>query len=175
MSQKSQAKAVHLDTPPPRVWAARYSAVVGDAIASSNVELNAALPSAQLQWAIQVAPEWSLDPWPTDVTDLKVLAVAKFKALFDYAAQLTGNDRVSLERDLRRQFPTLIGTNDGVKQCPVTAIIRAEDGKAEWEVTVPEAGALPRGILSTEMGPRDPYKLLVQNLIRADLMGRLGR
>jgi hypothetical protein len=177
-------RAVTSDSPPPMLWAAKYEAVVTSDIESASLTLNDAVPAADLQRILSIPPEWTVDSWPPSSTDPQTLALAKIKALLDFDAQLPsggsgGNDSAGIRAHLSAAFPGVgAGRAKGAKNAKVfgiKAVVRLEDGQAEWEVAVPAAGEFPTGITSEDLDPGAPLKVFLQNIARADVLKRMGR
>ncbi len=166
--------------PPEIVWAARYTASVTVDLEESSLRLNDGLPHGRLRGALATPPEWTLDPWDASEADLERLALDKLKALLDFDAGLGANSSAEIRQALDERFPEIAaarrlkGSATVFKRFEVTALVLADDGAANWELVTPSAGDFAPG-LGPSLDSGAPLKVFVQNLIRADLLTRLGR
>jgi hypothetical protein len=175
-------RAISSDVAPTIFWAARYDAVVTSDIVSSSLTLNDALPTTDLQRVLSIPPEWTLseNDWPPAASDPQTLALAKIKALLDFGAQIPDGSSSEIRSSIATALPGLasgagqeIGAT-AIKQFTVKSIVRLADGQAEWEVTVPAAGAFPAGISDQNLDQGSPLKLFLQNVTRADVLAKMG-
>lgn len=183
---KWKTQSIATDSPPPLIWAAKYEATVVTNLEASRLVLNRTVPERDLARALSIPPEWTLEPWPTDESNLERLALTKLKALLDFDAQLSGISSSAVRGNLAAAFPELgpdlfrSGRSASAKAAArkvfqVEALIRLDDGQAQWSVEVPGEGALPPGIQSAELESGSSLKVFIQNVSRADILGRLGR
>ena len=168
--------ATTTDTPPPQLWAARYQATFRSRIEDAGLTLNPALPHSELLRTLSIPPEWTPEPWLATERDPHVLALTKLKILLDFDARLTAGSSAEIRERIAASFPKVASARrDNLKAFQVEALVRLADGQAEWSVAVPEDGDLPPGIRTAELESGANLKIVIQNLVRADLLERLGR
>lgn len=164
------------DSPPPKLWAAKYTATVRSGLSNSSFVLNDAAPPDAVSEALRTPPTWPVSNWPSGETDPQRLALLKLKALLDADAGLSANSSAAVRQQLQERFPSIAWNRPKAneQEFMIEAIVRLNDGQPEWGVVHPGVGALPNGIRSDALESGADLKVLIQNLVRADLMQKLG-
>lgn len=166
---------------------ATYTALVSTDVISSELEIGSA--AERVRDTLESAPEYA-DAWPprplaTSLdrrTDIRTLALARLKTLFDFGAQLPDGQVGEVRQHMAARWPEILaptpessaGKEGPYERIRVTAIVRA-DGNPEWgfERSPTSGRPLPFDAKETR-GRRPELDLFVQNLVRADIETRLA-
>jgi hypothetical protein len=156
---------------------ATYTAEVFETVRHSTLSIVDPLTRRQVT-ALRTPPEWTLSGWtsvtPGSPREFEHLALLKMKALLDFDAGLPNGSSQAIIDGLAKRFgPRAFRPTDG-NALRVTVVVR-DDGKAEWGAEVDGSNELPLGITDSSLDPGRPLKVLVQNLVRADIQQHLER
>ena len=172
-------RSVFAVTPtPPQQQLVVYTAVIGLELERSTLSFNASVDHAQIVTAVETPPEWTLTPWPPTRTntdaDVTIFALAKLKAIFDFAAQLPDGSTQEIKNAIDTRFP-LVRSERAVptahyKRFAVEASIM-DDGKTQWGYDIPGGDDFPPGVVARMQ--ESELDIFIQNLVRADLQQRL--
>jgi len=158
---------------------AKYTALVSTEVLSSSLTV---MPDADraleaLQAAPDYAPAWPPRPLAatfSSVRDVRLLALARLKTLFDFGASLPDDDIGVLRRSMAVRWPELLApaTTMAVagpyERIAVTAVVRA-DGSPEWGFERSPSSGRPLPLSTGETRGRPELDLFIQNLVRADI------
>lgn len=179
MRSRWQTSVSPISTAPPSQAVALYTATVGLKVEYSAFGVNPAIDRSQLIAAIEPPPSWAPTPWPPHLVggqdDITIFALAKLKALFDFAARLPNGTANEILRATYARFPLAEPTRAGsllqYKRFRVEARILL-NGDPEWSYEIPSSGKFPPGVRA-EMRESD-LDVFIQNLVRADLQRRIA-
>lgn len=162
-------------TSPGAAPVAIYKAIVGSSVESSTLQFVSSVDSADAQRALETPPRWVPGQWPerpdaSSVAGMRYLALLKMRHLLDAGAGVASETATGIETELDGLFPA---TASGSARYEVTVVVQI-DGQASWGVREISSGPNPRGAEGDFSQPRSNLQVLVQNLVRADLLKQLG-
>lgn len=170
---------------------ATYRAVVGLGLERSSLEVSAAPEDARAFSGLESAPEWSATPWAemreraqrqeTVPDRLTVLALGKLKALVDFGAHIPDGSSEEIRDAIDEHWPGIAGARRDAAagkgaspyaRVQVEAVVRA-NGATGWGYELGPRGSTLPG-LNPDATAVDGFDRYLQNVIRADLAGRLA-